>query len=116
VELGVCGTCCSDSLESFCHDRHGLRAMYIQLYLSLSVVSSTLRNVDPLDIGSLCNALTSIIIYSIMQFFCWLAGVFPYIYVISRMVLLLLTIYCFKSMPIWVYRTVGWINYFPFFS
>jgi hypothetical protein len=38
------------------------------------------------------------------------------IYGISRLGLIVLIIYSFKSMPAGVYETVDWTNYFPFFS
>jgi hypothetical protein len=38
------------------------------------------------------------------------------VYSISRLGLIVLIIYSFKSMPAGVYETVDWTNYFPFFS
>jgi len=38
------------------------------------------------------------------------------VYGISRLGLIILIIYSFKSMPAGVYETVDWTNYFPFFS
>lgn len=38
------------------------------------------------------------------------------VYGISRLGLIVLIIYSFKSMPAGVYETVDWTNYFPFFS
>jgi len=41
---------------------------------------------------------------------------FGVVYGISRLGLIVLIIYSFKSMPAGVYETVDWTNYFPFFS
>jgi hypothetical protein len=42
--------------------------------------------------------------------------IFGVVYGISRLGLIVLIIYSFKSMPAGVYETVDWTNYFPFFS